>query len=48
MIWSALYALGVFGFGGFLFAIGRDDHPWPVLVLIALGWPLLLLCLIFI
>jgi hypothetical protein len=34
-----IYILGVFGFGGVLFAIGRDDYSWPVLALMALGWP---------
>lgn len=42
MIWALLYILGVLGFGGLLFAIGRDDHSWPVLAMMALGWlPLL-------
>lgn len=34
-----IYVLGVLGFGGVLFAVGRDDYSWPVLVLMALGWP---------
>jgi hypothetical protein len=38
MIWLVLYALGTLGFGGLLFALGRDDHSWPVLALMAVGW----------
>ena len=40
MFWLILYAIGVACFGGLLAAIGRDDAPAWVLMLIALGWPL--------
>lgn len=38
MIFAFIYFLGVLGFGGLFFALGRDDHSWPVLALMALGW----------
>lgn len=41
MIWLTIYLLGVFGFGGILFALGQDDFSPLESVLMALGWPLL-------
>ena len=48
MIWAILYILGILGFGGALFALGRDDHSWPVLTLMAVGWLPLIIGLGFI
>lgn len=47
-IWAILYILGVLGFGGALFALGRDDHSWPVLTMMAVGWLPLLVGLVFV
>jgi hypothetical protein len=48
VIWAILYILGILGFGGVLFALGRQDHSWPVLTLMAIGWLPLIIGLGFI
>lgn len=48
MTWVILYILGILGFGGVLFSLGRPDHPWWALMLMAIGWLPLLIGLCFV